>query len=72
MRLYGIAASIALSLAFLNIGCNHSDQPNSGNSSELEFKVQSLQREIDELRSAQNESQDAPRYTPSTNPNPTP
>ena len=66
VRLYGLAALLALSLAFLNSGCNHSDQPSSTNPGELEFKVQSLQREIDELRSAQND----PRYTPSTNPSP--
>src|SRR3989440_1991844 len=67
VRLYGLAAAIALSFAFLNSGCNHSDHAISASNRELEFKVQSLQREIDELRAAQTD----PPYTPSTNPSPT-
>jgi hypothetical protein len=54
-----------LSLAFfLSTGCSHLSNGNSLNSTELEFKVQSLQREVDELRSAQSD----PEYTSSTRP----
>ncbi len=67
MRLYGLAATIVLSLSFIITGCNHIDRASSANPTELEFKVQSLQREIDELRTAQSD----PVYTASTNPSPT-
>ena len=68
MRLYGLAAALTLSLAFaVSSGCSNHSSWASGNRTELEFKVQSLQREIDELRSAQTD----PPYTPSTNPSPT-
>jgi len=67
VRLYGLAAMIALSLMFLIApGCsNHSSGFSAGNP-ELEYKVESLEREIQELRSAQSD----PPYTPSTNPSP--
>ena len=68
MRASASAALIALLWAFLFCaGCSNHSNGASANSTELEFKVQSLQREIDELRSAQTD----PPYTPSTNPSPT-
>ncbi len=65
MRLSVYAAAIALSLPFLvSTGCSHLSNGNSANSTELEFKIQSLQREVDELRSGQSD----PDSTPSTRP----
>src|SRR5438034_384980 len=63
VRLYWIA----LSFAFLfSAGCSNHSNGHPTTNPELDFKVQSLQREIDELRAAQNDSP----YTPSTNPSP--
>src|SRR5882672_7991823 len=68
LRLSAFAAAIALSLTFfITSGCSNHSNRNSTANPELDFKVQSLQREIDELRSAQSD----PPYTSSTNPSPT-
>src|SRR5437870_16553 len=68
VRLYVLAASIALSLAFtIATGCSNHSNARSDDNPELQFKLQSLQREIQELRAAQAD----PPYTSSTNPPPT-
>ncbi|HEV8290386.1 MAG TPA: M20/M25/M40 family metallo-hydrolase [Tepidisphaeraceae bacterium] len=68
MRLCVFAAAIALSISFFfSAGCSNHSNGNSSENPELQFKLQALQREIQELRSVQND----PPYTPSTNPSPT-
>ncbi|HEV8378803.1 MAG TPA: M20/M25/M40 family metallo-hydrolase [Tepidisphaeraceae bacterium] len=68
MRLYTLAAALALSLAFiLSTGCSNHSNGNSSENPELQFKLEALEREVQELRAAQND----PPYPPSTNSAPT-
>jgi carboxypeptidase Q len=70
VRLFAPYTTLALSLAFIfTSGCSNHSNGNSSDSPELQFKVQSLQREIEELRTAHTTQAD-PAYTPSTNPSP--
>jgi len=66
VRLFALAAAISLSLAFLfSAGCSNHSNGKSHDNPELQVKMEALEREIQELRSAQND----PPYTPA-NPSP--